>query len=215
MKIVFVLHGFPPECVGGTERVVESLARELLRRGHEVHVIAGSLALGSPAAVTRNVHDGIPVTRIRRNDLYFDDWDKGWHPGVADAFRAELQALKPDLVHVHHWIRLSRDLVRTAVGAGFPVVASLHDYTASCPRTFSGWRSAYATVSGCSTRDASSPTERRAKCCGPRCSSRSTGCGCVSSRTRASPSSCRGSARYEAVWSLPARLAMNRARLLI
>jgi glycosyltransferase involved in cell wall biosynthesis len=136
VKVAFVLHGFPPECVGGTERVVETLARELRQRGHEIHVIAGTLRLGAPEQVVRGEHEGIPVTRIPRNDLYFDDWDKGCHPRVAEVFQAELLRIRPDVVHVHHWIRLSQDLVRTAAEAGFPAVASLHDYTASCPRTF-------------------------------------------------------------------------------
>jgi glycosyltransferase involved in cell wall biosynthesis len=135
-RIVFAMHGFPPECVGGTERVVEALAKELIAKGHEVHVISGSLELGSPRSPERTEHEGIPVTRIHRNDLYFDDWDKGWHPVVSQVSRSELERLRPDLVHVHHWIRLSRDLARTARDLGIPAVVTLHDFAASCPRTF-------------------------------------------------------------------------------
>ena len=41
MKIVQVVHGYPPEVAGGTERYVELITRELCAAGHDLHVIAG------------------------------------------------------------------------------------------------------------------------------------------------------------------------------
>src|SRR6186713_626118 len=36
-------HGYPPELVGGTELSVQSLAHALVRAGHEVVVVSGSM----------------------------------------------------------------------------------------------------------------------------------------------------------------------------
>jgi glycosyltransferase involved in cell wall biosynthesis len=55
---------------------------------------------------------------------------------VSRVFRAMLAEFRPDIVHVHHWIRLSTDLVASAAAAGIPAVVTLHDLFPSCPRVF-------------------------------------------------------------------------------
>jgi glycosyltransferase involved in cell wall biosynthesis len=128
MKILHVVHGFPPETHGGTESVVEALARAMQRGGHEVHVLAGSLRVGPPERVEREDHAGLPVLRLHRDDLYFESWWKAYHPGVSAAFSAVLDELRLDVVHVHHWLRLSSDLARRARAAGCVVAITCHDY---------------------------------------------------------------------------------------
>ena len=78
MKIFQVLHGFPPELIGGTERVVESLARAMQAAGHDVTVICGSLELGSPDRVDPFELDGLRGLRLHRDDLYFESWFKAY-----------------------------------------------------------------------------------------------------------------------------------------
>src|SRR5262249_15381215 len=43
-----------------------------------------------------------------------------------------LAELRCDVVHVHHWLRLTRDLVVRAARAGVPGVVTLHDMTSTC-----------------------------------------------------------------------------------
>ena len=38
MKIVLTVHQFPPEYISGTEVLTFSVAKDLMRRGHEVRV---------------------------------------------------------------------------------------------------------------------------------------------------------------------------------
>lgn len=136
MRIAQVVHGHPPEVIGGTELYVARLARALSGRGHATSVFCGSLEWRERLEVEREERDGIAVTRVHRDDLYFDRWDKGFHPGVSAAFDAFLDRERPDAVHVHHWIRLSSDLVRRAARKGIPAVVTLHDLFPSCPRVF-------------------------------------------------------------------------------
>ncbi len=148
MRIVLVAHGFPPELVGGVELCVRDSARALAARGHDVSVVAGTLERaepvdGAPAArvvadVDRDPASGreLRVLRIARSDLYFDHWHKSLFPPAAEAFAGILRELRPDVVHVHHWIRLSRDLVATAARCGVPAIVSLHDAWTSCPIAF-------------------------------------------------------------------------------
>ena len=143
MKVCLVAHGYPPELVGGTETSVQSLARGLVQRGIEVVVVAGSMQYeqgfrtsadeDAPAALEGK---SVRVRRIHRADLYFDHWQKSGSVKAARAFRTILQEERPDLVHVHHWIRLSRDLVANAAELGIPACVTLHDLWTSCLVTF-------------------------------------------------------------------------------
>ena len=140
MKVLLVAHGFPPELVGGTEITVQTLAHGLLARGVEVVVVAGSLqheqgfrtSLEEQSVAGRTLR----VHRIHRADLFFDHWQKSAGARAALAFGEILRAERPDVVHVHHWIRLSRDLVHRAALLGIPSVVTLHDLWTSCLVTF-------------------------------------------------------------------------------
>src|SRR5690606_18788660 len=107
MNVLHVVHGFPPETSGGTERTVEALARAMQRLGCTVTVAAGSLRLGNPGEPTREDHDGLPVLRLHRDDLWFESWFKTFSPPLSEGFARLLARLQPDVVHVHHWLRLT------------------------------------------------------------------------------------------------------------
>jgi len=141
MRILITVHGLPPELRGGTEHAVESLAHALADRGHEVTLLAGSdrhagrwheeeSQLPRPGAARGA--PGLRVVRLQRDDLYYLHWQKALHPGVSAAFRALLLRERPDVVHVNHWLRLSRDLVATAAETGVPAVVTLHDMASTC-----------------------------------------------------------------------------------
>ncbi len=134
MKVLFAVHGYPPECGGGTELYVRKLAKALVGRGHEVRVVAGSLQWFHTDRVSEETVDGIPVRKIHRSDAFHERWDKSFCPAAANAFDEVLAKAKPDLVHVHHWMRLSRDLVEIARRRKVPAVVTLHDLWSTCLR---------------------------------------------------------------------------------
>jgi glycosyltransferase involved in cell wall biosynthesis len=136
VKILVVVHAFPPDGRGGTESYAEAVARGLLARGHEVSVFAGSLEWRERFEQVRGVDSGLPVARVHRSDLYFDHWDKVFEPRVAQLFEEELARARPDVVHLHQWIRLGSDLVRRAAARGVPALVHLHDLFTTCPRVF-------------------------------------------------------------------------------
>lgn len=134
MRILFTTHGFPPETSGGTEATVEALARAFQRAGHGVVVVAGSLRSGDPAAPTLEDHDGLRVLRMHRDDLYYESWFKAHSPAVSQAFAQVLRTERPDVVHVHHWLRLSSDLARLSRAHGCATAVTCHDYFAVLAR---------------------------------------------------------------------------------
>jgi glycosyltransferase involved in cell wall biosynthesis len=70
MKIVHVFHNYYP-VVGGLERAVQSLAEELAKTGHEVHVIASRL--GTKNKPREEVINGVYVHRVKALRLHFPD----------------------------------------------------------------------------------------------------------------------------------------------
>jgi glycosyltransferase involved in cell wall biosynthesis len=144
VKLLFACHGFPPEQRGGVELAVAELAFSLSGRGHRISVLCASLERSAEperATLQRSQLQGpdgerIELWRLSRPDLYFDHWHKSLSQAASSAFREVLREVRPDVVHVHHWLRLSRDLVCVAAREGFPTVLTLHDAFASCPIVF-------------------------------------------------------------------------------
>ncbi|MHC5063609.1 MAG: glycosyltransferase [Planctomycetota bacterium] len=138
MKILQVLHGFPPELRGGTESTVEALSRAMQAQGHEMTVLAGSMQRSEQVELREDSLDGLRVLRIQRDDLYFENWDKAYSPALSARFASLLDELQPDLVHVHHWLRLSSDLLRIARAKGCRTAVTCHDYYSVLGRPLRG-----------------------------------------------------------------------------
>ncbi len=135
MRILHALHGFPPEFFGGSELYVRALALAQARQGHDVAIVAGTNEEGPSGRFTSD-HMGLAVYRLRRSGLFHERWDHGDSPSQTTLYRDLLEEFRPDLVHVHHWKRLCRDLVRIAHSLDIPTVLTLHDLFVTCPRVF-------------------------------------------------------------------------------
>ncbi len=136
MRVVHAAHGFFPEGSGGVESYVRDLARAQLARGDDVRLWTGSLAARSAVELEPLELEGVPAWRVHRDDLYFDHFAKLWHPGVERVLRELFARERPELLHVHHWIRLTGNLVEIAADAGVPAIVTLHDVAVTCPRCF-------------------------------------------------------------------------------
>ncbi len=136
MDVLHVIHQFPPESRGGSESYVFDLAQRQRARGLDVHVLSGSKVCRENVTLESGEVEGLPVHRLHRDDLYFDHHAKMWHPVVEEMFGSLLQQWRPALVHVHHWVRLTCNLVEVCAQQKVPAVVTLHDYYTSCPRAF-------------------------------------------------------------------------------
>ncbi len=82
---------------------------------------------------------GLDVFRVHRDDLFFDAWDRMFNPRMGDLIAKKLMDYQADVVHVHHWIRLTHNLlehIRQFSDLKSPIFLSLHDLATSCPRGF-------------------------------------------------------------------------------
>ncbi len=137
MRILYVVHGFPPDTWAGTEVYTLELARGMQARGHAVAVATRAPPKDDDDPdwnVDEETFDGLRVHRIRRR--------VGKLP-IAETFRPEaavaayfqiLDRERPDVVHVQHVLHLSVDLVPATRTLGIPCVVTLNDYWALCSR---------------------------------------------------------------------------------
>jgi len=135
LRVLFVVHGFPPESYAGTEVLTLSLARGIASRGHDVTVLYRS---GDPAAENYSLHDssydGLRTIRLV-NHLQFRNIEHTFRDEVVEArFREVLDKLQPDVVHFEHMIHLSATLPRICRERGIASVATLNDFWWRCPK---------------------------------------------------------------------------------
>lgn len=136
MKILVVVHGYPPTAVAGTELCAQRLCAALKGMGHDVSVFAREERFGCPEyKIMRDERDGVPVMRVVNNFTKLGErrlYD--YHPRIEEIFEDELVRLKPDLVHVQHLSGASWGMPLIVKRRGIGLVVSLHDYWYACER---------------------------------------------------------------------------------
>lgn len=132
MRICLVLHGWPPESMGGTGLYVQALARALHEDGHELACLSPRITPGPPGIEEEEDEEGA-VIRLRLPPP--TRWEQTWSRPQADALvRGWLGRWRPEVVHVHHLAHASHGLLRAARAEGARLVLTLHDYALPCAR---------------------------------------------------------------------------------
>ncbi|MET7290191.1 glycosyltransferase family 4 protein [Streptomyces sp. NPDC005573] len=136
---ILQLSDFYRPTIGGLERHVDTLSRELVRLGHEVSV--ATLRIGDRPA--EEWLDGVRVIRLgswsgRLTSLY-EDTSRPFHPtapdpGAVAALRRIVRRLRPDIVHSHSWLQYSYFPLHSAADDAPGHVVTLHDYGLGCAK---------------------------------------------------------------------------------
>jgi glycosyltransferase involved in cell wall biosynthesis len=136
MRIVQVVHGLPPECLGGTETYVAHLAQSLARRDHVVSVFSRLAATARPEySIDYSSRDGYDVTRINNTFTQGASFALSYvNDTIARRFGDFLDRCTPDVVHFHHLMYLSTTCIHEAAKRKIPIVMTLHDYWLICQR---------------------------------------------------------------------------------
>lgn len=133
LNILHVIHDFLPRHQAGSELYAFELCRELQERHHITVLCAEFDGSRTHGQVTWRLHDGLPVVELVNNWVCRSFADTYRSPLIGKRVTQILDAVQPDVVHVHNLLNLSLDLPRLAHAANAAVVATLHDYTLVCP----------------------------------------------------------------------------------
>lgn len=139
MRLVVVSSHYPPNWVSGGALVPQRIARELARRGHDVHVFAGCVDPDRRDGETWDEGDevGIPVRWTATTG--WTDWSHPFNhdnPPVTASFLRYLEQVEPDVVHAHSLQGFGAGLVTAARSRGIPTVVTMHDFWWFCGRQF-------------------------------------------------------------------------------
>jgi glycosyltransferase involved in cell wall biosynthesis len=141
LKILLTVHQFFPDYAAGTEVLTRSVAKALLLRGHEVHVLTGfptTQALSDEERFDEYDFEGIHVYRFHHGYVPMAGQtsliELGYNNHLAARYFGQiLQRYQPDLVHFFHLNRLGTGLIDAAVQAGVPAFMTPTDFWAICP----------------------------------------------------------------------------------
>jgi glycosyltransferase involved in cell wall biosynthesis len=136
MRILQVVHSFPPGEFGGTEMYTYSLSMELSKT-HEVYVLYPAYG-GSRYDLNYLKRNGLNIYELNipfseRIMRLFNFKSSYLDAKVEEKFRELLIKIKPDCIHFQHLIGLSASLIKIANEKGIPTVLTLHDYWFICP----------------------------------------------------------------------------------
>jgi glycosyltransferase involved in cell wall biosynthesis len=135
MRVLEIVHAFPPRSTAGVEVYTARIARALSSRGHDVRVLSAAHDLAAKTGAVRERRYGqlrvVEVVNVRERGGLVSTYAD---PEVTRGALAALAAFSPEVVHVQHLLDLSVAVVREAKRAGASVVLTLHDYWLSCPR---------------------------------------------------------------------------------
>lgn len=133
VRVLLIIHGYPPRYNAGSEVYTQSLARALADR-HEVRVFTRQEDpfLTPFASVDEfDAGDRRVVLRVVNNPVSRDRYR---YDGVDTELRKLLDEFQPDVVHVNHVSHLSTTMLQTIRERGLPLVYTLHDFWLMCPR---------------------------------------------------------------------------------
>ena len=136
LRILQVVHQFLPDHVGGIEIYVQNLSQRLEDSGALVRVFCGNgLNLYAPASVLRSIGELRTVQLHDTEDApekKFSFFRTFRNRAVLECFKKTLLEFRPHVIHIHHTLYLSGELIFIAKQQGIPVVLTLHDYWFLC-----------------------------------------------------------------------------------
>ena len=134
MRVLQVIHQFPPFSSQGSEVYCHNLSKHL-RETDDVRVFhVSATPRRKPRRLDRTTYDGLPTYHCVDGGEYsrVADWPNGF---LRKQFQTVLDECAPQIVHFHNYVSLGDDLVSMARSSGAAVVYTLHDFGLICPNT--------------------------------------------------------------------------------
>ncbi len=131
MRILKIIHGYPPLYSAGSEVYSQSICDQLAKR-HEVLVFTREEDPFAPDFSLRRVKGESRPERVLVNMPRGKDGYR--HKELDERFAEVLRSFGPDVAHIGHFNHLSTGIVDVLKEASVPIVFTLHDFWLMCPR---------------------------------------------------------------------------------
>lgn len=134
MRILLATDSYPP-LIGGATRAAQLLGHELVRRGHDVHVVT----VAQEGAAPEEDDQGVSVTRLHAATFRMGRFSSDPYRRVPPPFpdpeltarlRRVIAATSPDVVHAYGWLAYSCAVA--LAGRSTPLLLSARDYGNIC-----------------------------------------------------------------------------------
>ena len=135
MKILQVIHCFPPESMTGSEIYVYNLSKRL-SKNHKVTVF---YRINNPGEeeykLVKDNYNGFDIYKINNTLRQYNSLEKIYkNKTIEERFLQVLDEIGPDIVHIHHLLFLSTGIIDEIKKRNIPIIFTLHDYWLVCPR---------------------------------------------------------------------------------
>jgi GT2 family glycosyltransferase/glycosyltransferase involved in cell wall biosynthesis len=137
MRVLIVVHGFPPAAQGGSEIYAYAHARTLRESfGDDVFVLTREADPSRPEYEVRSEkRGGLRIAWINNTFRSARTFEETYtSPAIAAIAGQVLDEFKPDVAHVHHLTCLSTAIVSALRARNIPCFVTLHDYWLICHR---------------------------------------------------------------------------------
>lgn len=131
MKILKIIHGYPPEYNAGSEVYSQSICNELTKN-NEVILFSREENEYEPDFKIRKDTTEHGILHYRVNMARSKDGYN--HPLLNERFGTLVEEIKPDIAHIGHLNHLSIGIIDELHSKKIPILFTLHDFWLMCPR---------------------------------------------------------------------------------
>ncbi len=133
MRVLKVIHGFPPDYMAGSEVYSYHLVKELINQNIETFVFTRvENEFDDNYVVYNEEYQNIKIQRINKPKKDYLYEDKFYDEHIDKLFEKYLLEVNPDIVHIGHLSHLSTNIVMIIKKYNIPIVYTIHDFWLFC-----------------------------------------------------------------------------------
>lgn len=133
MRVLKIIHGFPPDYMAGSEVYSYHLVKELKRQNIETFVFTRSEnQFDDEYTIYDELFESIPVKRVNKPKRDYRYYQKFYDKRLEGIFEDYLKELMPDIVHIGHLCHLSTNIIKIIKSYNIPIVFTIHDFWMYC-----------------------------------------------------------------------------------
>jgi len=133
MKVLKVIHGFPPDYMAGSEVYSYHLVKELIKQEIETFVFTRiENEFDDNYKIYNEKFENINIRRVNKPKKDYLYEDKFYDENIDKIFEDYLLEIIPNIVHIGHLSHLSTNIIAIIKKYNIPIVYTIHDFWLYC-----------------------------------------------------------------------------------